>query len=124
GYTGLNESVIYNTSAVPENYKGKNNNEIMHPFGGQIDIGATTDGTKYYIVLNDVPQGPCVNLASMNFGTSLAGAGVGVNATAAKKGTVTSGGTGSGSLTDKALTPALASTACNKDTNEIAFLLK
>ncbi|EEW2749995.1 TPA: pilus assembly protein [Escherichia coli] len=124
GYTGLQKSVIYNTSAVPENYKGKNNNEIMHPFGGQIDIGATTDGTKYYIVLNDVPQGPCVNLASMNFGTSLAGAGVGVNATTAQKGTVTPGGTGSGGLTDKALTPAQASTACNKDTNQIAFLLK
>ncbi|EFB1429242.1 pilus assembly protein [Escherichia coli] len=124
GYAGLQKSVIYNTSAVPENYKGKNNNEIMHPFGGQIDIGATTDGTKYYIVLNDVPQGPCVNLASMNFGTSLAGAGVGVNATTAQKGTVTPNGTGSGGLTDKALTPAQASTACNKDTNQIAFLLK
>ena len=116
GYNGLNESVIYNTSAVPENYKG--GGKIMHPFGGEINIGATTTG-KYFIVLNDVPQGPCVNLASMNFGTSLAGAGVGDAAvTAARQGT-----TGK-ELMNTALTPAQASDKCKTDTNKIAFLLK
>ena len=119
GYTGLKESVIYNTSAVPDNYKG-NNSKIMHPFGGEINIGATADGSKYYIVLNNVPQGPCVNLASMNFGTSLAGAGVGSKAVAAAK----TGSTGNSDLMNKALTPALASGKCNTGPNEIAFLLK
>ncbi|EON3875514.1 type 4 pilus major pilin [Escherichia coli] len=121
GYTGLDESVIYNTSAVPDNYKGKDKGKIkiMHPFGGEINIGATANGSKYYIVLNNVPQGPCVNLASMNFGTSLAGAGVGGNAVEAAK----KGSTG-GDLMNKALTPALASGQCKTDSNAIAFLLK
>ncbi|STO19869.1 major pilin structural unit bundlin [Escherichia coli] len=119
GYKGLDGSVIYNTSAVPENYKGVGN-KIMHPFGGEIDIGTTADYAKYYIVLKNVPQGPCVNLASMNFGTSLAGAGVGTAAVAAaKKGTTTGQ-----DLMNTALTPAQASGKCDKDTNEIAFLLK
>ncbi|CAM6756943.1 type 4 pilus major pilin [Escherichia coli] len=118
GYKDLNESVIYNTSAVPENYKGSNN-KIMHPFGGEINIKATTDNAKYYIVLNNVPQGPCVNLASMNFGTSLAGAGVGTAAvTAAKNGSIGK------DLMSTALTPAQASTQCKTGPNQIAFLLK
>ncbi|EFF0542365.1 pilus assembly protein [Escherichia coli] len=119
GYTGLTKDVIMNTSAIPQNYK--DGNKIIHPFGGEIEIGAATNGaTKYFIVLKDVPQGACVNLASMNFGTSLAGAGVGSNAvTAAKQGT-----TGKGNLQDKALTPADAANHCQPGTNNIAFLLK
>ncbi|EFI9208928.1 pilus assembly protein [Escherichia coli] len=113
GYTGLTEKVIMNTSAIPENYK--DGQSIIHPFGGKINIGATTDKTKYYIILNDVPQGACVNLASMNFGTSLAGADVGDNVKTTAE---------AGKLISDALTPAEASTRCNKDTNKIAFLLK
>ena len=118
GYKGLNEAVIMNTSAIPENYK--NGTKITHPFGGEIKIGATNVDTKYYIVLKDVPQGACVNLASMNFGTSLAGAGVGNDVeTAAKQGTTTGG-----KLQAKALTPADAARACQQGPNNIAFLLK
>ncbi|EFL6450706.1 pilus assembly protein [Escherichia coli] len=121
GYKGLNEAVIMNTSAIPENYKDKNGTKITHPFGGEIKIGETNVDTKYYIVLKDVPQGACVNLASMNFGTSLAGAGVGKNVeAAAKQGTTT----GTGGLQAKALTPADAAKACQPGTNNIAFLLK
>ncbi|HCJ6139639.1 type 4 pilus major pilin [Escherichia coli] len=121
GYKDLKESVIYNTSAVPENYKGSQG-KIMHPFGGEINIGPTANDSKYYIVLRNVPQGPCVNLASMNFGTSLAGAGVGAAAVAAaQKGTPTGN-----DLMNTALTPAQASSKCNNTTgsNDIAFLLK
>ncbi len=115
GYKGLTGNVIMNTSAIPENYK--NGTDIIHPFGGKIDIGATDNHTKYYIILNDVPQGACVNLASMNFGTSLAGAHVGDDALQkAKTGTLPS---------VNALTPEKASTLCtSKTTNKIAFLLK
>ena len=113
GYAGLTENVIMNTSAIPENYK--DGQSIIHPFGGKINIGATTDKTKYYIILNDVPQGACVNLASMNFGTSLAGANVGDNVKTTAE---------AGKLIGDALTPAEASKLCNKDTNKIAFLLK
>ncbi|EOJ4667196.1 type 4 pilus major pilin [Escherichia coli] len=117
GYKGLNEAVIMNTSAIPENYK--NGTQITHPFGGEIKIGETKVDTKYYIVLKDVPQGACVNLASMNFGTSLAGAGVGKDVeTTAQQGTT------GGKLQAKALTPAEAAKACEPGTNNIAFLLK
>ncbi|EOT8082540.1 type 4 pilus major pilin [Escherichia coli] len=113
-YKGLDGKVIMNTSAIPENYKD-GNNKIIHPFGGEIEIKAANDDTKYYIILKDVPQGACVNLASMNFGTSLAGAGVGntavTNAIAGK-------------LQSKALTPADAASKCTQSTNTIAFLLK
>ena len=120
GYKDLKESVIYNTSAVPENYKGSQG-KIMHPFGGEINIGPAANDSKYYIVLKNVPQGPCVNLASMNFGTSLAGAGVGAAAVAAAK-----NGTPTGKdLMNTALTPAQASSKCNTTgPNDIAFLLK
>ncbi len=115
GYAGLTKDVIMNTSAIPENYKS--GTDIIHPFGGKIDIGATDDNTKYYIILNDVPQGACVNLASMNFGTSLAGADVGQGVLqTAKKGQLKS---------VNALTPEKASKLCtSKTTNKIAFLLK
>ena len=119
GYKGLDKTVIMNTSAIPENYKDKSGTKITHPFGGEIEIGETSVNTKYYIVLKDVPQGACVNLASMNFGTSLAGAGVGDNVeTLAKQGNPT------GVLKAKALTPADAAQACKQGTNNIAFLLK
>lgn len=37
GYAGLTEDVIMNTSSIPENYKDGQN--IMHPFGGTIELG-------------------------------------------------------------------------------------
>ncbi|EOW5208630.1 type 4 pilus major pilin [Escherichia coli] len=120
-YENLSKAVIMNTSAIPENYK--NGQDIMHPFGGKIDLGATTDKSKYFIILNEVPQGACVNLASMNLGTSLAGVGVGVDSTAAAGARPSSKG-GDGSLKNKALTPAEASSACKNTPNQIAFLLK
>ncbi|EOM8241526.1 type 4 pilus major pilin [Escherichia coli] len=112
-YTGLTKDVIMNTSAIPANYK--NGQDITHPFGGKINIGASKDNTKYYILLEDVPRGACVNLASMNFGTSLAGAGVGNKAKAEAE---------AGKLISNALTPATAANSCANDTNTIAFQLK
>ena len=120
-YENLSNAVIMNTSAIPENYKSGQN--IMHPFGGKIELGATNDKSKYFIILNEVPQGACVNLASMNLGTSLAGVGVGVNAGAAASAKPSSTG-GTGNLKDKALTPTEASKACKDTSNNIAFLLK
>ena len=120
-YEKLSNDVIMNTSAIPENYK--NGKDIMHPFGGKIDLGATNDKSKYFIILNDVPQGACVNLASMNLGTSLAGVGVGVDANKAANASPNST-VAVGSLKNKALTPAEASKVCTNTPNKIAFLLK
>ena len=97
----------------------------MHPFGGGLTLGPTKNNTGYYIELANIPKSACVNLSSMNFGTSLGG--VGVNA---KDGagqdiyTVNGGNNGKGNFTKNALTPAQASTACSQDENTITFLLK
>ncbi|EMK7200764.1 pilus assembly protein [Escherichia coli] len=124
-YAGLNEEVIMKTSAIPDNYKY--GTQIMHPFGGNVNLGQVNGG-GYYIVLNKVPKGPCVSLASMNFGTSLYGVGVGVGVGDASKGQVNNipGGNkaDAGKIYNKALTPAQAASACTTNTNDIAFLLK
>ncbi|EEV8084775.1 type 4 pilus major pilin [Escherichia coli] len=125
GYDGLNASVILKTSAVPENYKSKNGNNIMHPFGGELTLGPTKNKTGYYIELDNIPKSACVNLSSMNFGTSLGG--VGVNARDGANQdvyNVNAGNNGKGNFTKNALTPALASAACGQDENTITFLLK
>ena len=124
GYTGLNSSVILKTSAVPENYKSKDGATIMHPFGGKLTLGTTLNDTGYYIKLDKIPESACVNLSSMNFGTSLGG--VGVNAPNESnqdigKVSVTKG---KGQFTKNALTPADASDACKKGENIVTFLLK
>ncbi|EFP9423818.1 pilus assembly protein, partial [Shigella dysenteriae] len=76
-YKGLDGAVLYNTSAVPENYKGAGN-KITHPFGDKIEIGPVNGGDDgYYVLLNKIPKAACVNLATMNFGTSMVGVGVG-----------------------------------------------
>ena len=76
-YKGLNGAVLYNTSAVPENYKGAAN-KITHPFGDEVKIGPVKNGEDgYYVLLKQIPKAACVNLATMNFGTSMAGVGVG-----------------------------------------------
>ncbi|HEL8049217.1 TPA: pilus assembly protein [Escherichia coli] len=129
-YAGLGEDVIYNTSAVPENYKGSNNT-IYHPFGEQIDIGPRGTGgdNGYYILLNDIPQAACVNLATMNFGTSMDGIGVGVDTNSASSSTSqttldSSTTVSTGIFYDGAFTPSQASSVCTEELNDIAYLLK
>ena len=124
GYTGLDSSVILKTSSVPENYKSKNGT-IMHPFGGTLTLGPTKGATGYYIELTDIPKSACVNLSSMNFGTSLGGVGVNASLKAGETQDINNvTGNGKKSFTKNALTPAQASTACDQDENTIAFLLK
>lgn len=125
-YKGLSDSVLYNSSAVPANYKAGPGN-IKNPFGGKLSVAPNNVG--YALLLNGVPKSSCVNIASMNLGTSLQGVGVEVavnpttnnlNAVPLKSGeqpkqrTVYSG----------TLTPANAATLCSGDTNSITFLMK
>lgn len=127
-YTGLSDSVLYNSSAVPANYKGTTG-VINNPFGGRLHVAPNTGG-GYALLLDGVPQSSCVNIASMNLGTSLQGVGVKV--------TSMNSGTASVSLTPQAitssvspgtvysgnLTPANAATLCKDETNSITFLMK
>lgn len=120
-YKGLSDAVLYNSSAVPANYKG-GAGEINNPFGGRLRVAPNSGG--YTLLLEGVPKSSCVNIASMNLGTSLQGVGVGVtpngNLTAnnlngqPKKGVVYSG----------TLTPANAAALCSDVANSITFLMK
>lgn len=128
-YSGLTETVLYNTSAVPENYKDTTNNGITHPFGDSINIGPVNNGDSgYYVLLNNIPKAACINLATMNFGTSMAG--VGVNASKANLPTskpVALKPTEKavpGTVYSSAFTPTQASSACSNDYNNIGYLLK
>ena len=79
-YNGLTEQVLYNTSAVPENYKNTSTQGITSHLGMISPIGprGTNGESGCYVLLNQIPKAACINLATMNFGTSMAGVGVGV----------------------------------------------
>ncbi|HFX7415790.1 TPA: type 4 pilus major pilin [Escherichia coli] len=127
-YDGLSDTVLYNSSAVPENYKDKN--KIKNPFGGILHV-APNNGGGYALLLDKVPKSSCVNIASMNLGTSLEGVGVEVkdmtpdkssvnlSATPVSKNSVSKGNVYSGTLT-----PANAASLCTGVTNSITFLMK
>ncbi len=125
GYGGLDESVIIKTSSVPENYKGVDDQTIMHPFGGKINIVPIVDDTAFYIVLSDVPKVPCVSIASMNFGTQLVGVGVGNTAANTAQYIFSDAPTdGKQQLSSTALSPDKAVSACSEDSNKIVFQLR
>ncbi|MBU3799339.1 MULTISPECIES: type 4 pilus major pilin [Citrobacter] len=128
-YTGLSDSVLYNSSAVPANYKGANG-IINNPFGGRLHVAPNTAG-GYALLLDGVPQSSCVNIASMNLGTSLQGVGVKVasmtNSTTSVNlpiKAISSGGVSPGTVYSGNLTPANAATLCRDETNSITFLMK
>lgn len=76
-YSGLTESVLKNSSAIPENYK--KGNQITNPFGGDLTVGAAeTTAFGYHLTLDKLPKSACISLATLNLGTSAAGYGIGV----------------------------------------------
>ncbi len=120
-YDSLSNEVLYNSSAVPANYKA--GGKINNPFGGQLSVAPNNVG--YTLLLDGVPKSSCVNIASMNLGTSLQGVGVGVTpnnqlkASALGKGQAPQTG-----VVYSALTPANAAKLCSGDNNSITFLMK
>lgn len=130
-YTGLSDSVLYNSSAVPANYKGTSG-IINNPFGGRLHVAPNTGSAGgYALLLDGVPQSSCVNIASMNLGTSLQG--VGVKVSSMTQGTsslnlspqaISSGTVSPGTVYSGNLTPANAATLCKDETNSITFLMK
>lgn len=130
-YTGLSDQVLYNSSAVPANYKGTSG-VINNPFGGRLHVVPNNSAAGgYAILLDGVPQSSCVNIASMNLGTSLQG--VGVKVTSMNTGTATANLTpqalngnnvAPGTVYSGTLTPANAATLCSDATNSITFLMK
>lgn len=129
-YTGLSDTVLYNSSAVPANYKGSTG-VINNPFGGRLHVAPNTGATGgYALLLDGVPQSSCVNIASMNLGTSLQGVGVKVasmnSGTAAASLTpqTLNGTARAGTIYSGTLTPANAAALCTDTTNSITFLMK
>lgn len=129
-YDGLSDAVLYNSSAVPANYKGSTAGVINNPFGGRLHVAPNTGASGgYALLLDGVPQSSCVNIASMNLGTSLQGVGVktsmqntssSVNLTA----TTATNPVTPGKIYSGTLTPANAATLCTDVTNSITFLMK
>lgn len=122
-YTGLTDNVLYNSSAVPENYKDKSNKTINNPFGGKLKVAAL-DAGGYTITLDGVPQSSCVNIASMNLGTSLQGVGVKVISKTITPKPLNGGNPKPGDVYSGTLTPANAAILCSEVNNSITFLMK
>ena len=125
-YNGLTDTVLYNSSAVPANYKG-GPGVINNPFGGRLHVAPNTGG-GYALLLDGVPKSSCVNIASMNLGTSLQGVGVGITINSGStpvnlKAPASPGAVKPGEVYS-ALTPANAATLCTGVKNSITFLMK
>lgn len=131
-YKGLSDTVLYNSSAVPANYK-VSTKVINNPFGGRLHVAENTGPSKgYALLLEGVPQSSCVNIASMNLGTSLQGVGVGMRSVTNSLDIVNIGAPDSNKanveqnkIYSGALSPANAAKLCNNtESNSITFLMK
>lgn len=120
-YKGLSDAVLYNSSAVPANYKG-GPGEINNPFGGRLRVAPNSGG--YTLLLEGVPKSSCVNIASMNLGTSLQGVGVGVTPNGNLTANNLNGQPSKGVVYSGTLTPANAAALCSEAANSITFLMK
>ncbi|HII0648225.1 TPA: type 4 pilus major pilin [Salmonella enterica subsp. enterica serovar Yopougon] len=131
-YAGLGNAILHNSSAIPQSYKGsgENSTTITNPFGGEMNVYPGAKNTNMYsITLTQIPQSACLNIASMNLGTSLVG--VGTNFTDPK--TVADNKTNdlpSPASDAKAaslytsMTPAAAASICANATDSISFVMR
>lgn len=127
-YNGLNNGVLWNSSAIPQTYKGTSP-DITNPFGGKLTIqpGTGNNANKYSLSLSGIPRSACVNIASMNLGTSLEGVGVGVDnaANTAAVDLPESASTAKDKVLYKMLSPAAAAAVCTNDTdNTVVYVMK
>ncbi|EMF8524681.1 pilus assembly protein [Escherichia coli] len=129
GYTGLNSSVLMNSSAIPDNYKNTGNNTIRNPFGGELKVypaGSNDKGFGYHITLDKLPKSACVSLATLNLGTSAAG--YGINVSAPENTSVGDSGSGSSSgagfVRVASISPSDASTNCSQSDNKVTYFMK
>lgn len=125
-YTGLSETVLINSSAIPDNYKDRSTNKIRNPFGGELNVRpkGSGNGFGYYITLDGLPKSACVSLATLNLGTSAAG--YGVNITTPANNTAFQGTAASGQAKNSPISPSEAATSCSKDnnTNTVTYFMK
>nr|WP_250911161.1 type 4 pilus major pilin [Escherichia coli] len=123
---------FFNSSAVPRIIKISPPKKINNPFGGKLHVAQNTSTSGgYALLLDGVPKSSCVNIASMNLGTSLQGVGVGVQqmTSAVDQVSLTAnppplGPATSNKVYSGTLTPANAAALCSGVTNSITFLMK
>ncbi|ENK7747500.1 pilus assembly protein [Escherichia coli] len=125
-YSGLQAKVLVNSSAIPDNYKDKVNSKILNPFGGELKVEVPTNSSSSYgyaLTLEKLPKSACINLATLNLGTSAAGYGIGMtnlNNVSFKHNITT---TDQAKLT--AITPAEAADACTDgNANKVSYFMK
>lgn len=131
-YAGLGNSILHSSSAIPQSYKGsgENSTTITNPFGGEMLVyPGGTNTNMYAITLTQIPQSSCLNIASMNLGTSLVGVGTNfekANAVAdAKVANLPTPASGAqpGTLYSS-MTPAAAASICKDATDSISFVMR
>lgn len=127
-YNGLSESVLKNSSAIPDNYK--TDNGIMNPFGGNLTVaaGSNARGYGYSLKLDKLPKSACISLATLNLGTSAAGYGINHNASSSSS-NITIGDSVSSTMAKKtAISPAEAAhpnNGCNNASdNSVTYYMK
>ncbi|HDP5076724.1 TPA: pilus assembly protein [Escherichia coli] len=122
-YDGLTAAVLKNSSAIPDNYK--KGNDILNPFGGNLNVSSGGSGYGYKLELTKLPKSACISLATLNLGTSAAGYGININAS---NGSVSFNETfTSGSPKKTAVTPseAAGNGGCNDgNENAVAYFMK
>lgn len=128
-YGGLNERVLVNSSAIPDNYKDEANGKIRNPFGGNLNVNpaqANNRGFGYHITLTNLPKSACVSLATLNLGTSAAGYGINVNDPAGVTLTASSNASTSNFMKINAISPSDASTSCGNasNNNSVTYFMK
>ncbi|KDU27921.1 major structural subunit of bundle-forming pilus [Escherichia coli 3-373-03_S4_C3] len=128
-YSGLSESVLINSSAIPDNYKDQQNIKIRNPFGGNLSVSAKGTNSSasfgYHITLDNLPKSACVSLATLNLGTSAAGYGVNISSLDSFNGAF--GATASsGTAKNSAITPGEAASSCDgsNNSNKVTYFMK
>ncbi|ENP3040818.1 pilus assembly protein [Salmonella enterica] len=131
-YTGLGNAILHNSSAIPQSYKDptEGSTKITNPFGGEMFVyPGGTNKNMYAITLTQIPQSACLNIASMNLGTSLVG--MGTNFADSKKvadakvvvlPTPASGA--QPSTLYSSMTPAAAASICKGVTDSVSFVMR
>lgn len=127
GYSGLNSSVLINSSAIPDTYKSTTDNTINNPFGGKLEPAPSGDNNNsfgYSLTLNGLPKSACISLATLNLGTSAKGYGIGIT-NAAGQSTFDKALSGKGKAKESPITPAEAAKACDTENeNIVTYFMK
>ncbi|HDX3317831.1 TPA: type 4 pilus major pilin [Escherichia coli] len=125
-YSGLGAKVLINSSAIPDNYKNTAHNKITNPFGGDLDIAASSgNATAHYgysLKLTALPKSACVSLGTLNLGTSAAGYGINMNGTFSQFNDTAA----KNQAKRSAISPSEAANSCDdaSNNNSVTFYMK